>query len=219
MSKLYSLLGISILVLCSLPIFSGKLIDYLEKDFALKPVNTSKTADAVVVLSGMLRTIEGKDGLVYEWGEASDRIFAGIKLITEKKAPVLILTGGKLPWSVGRPEGEYLKEFAIKNGIASEVIQITENVQNTDQEAKAVAKLLNKKNPNIILVTSAFHMPRAQKVFEASGISISPFAVDFLGGADKANVTSFIPSAAAFGQTNFFIREIIGRLYYDLKYR
>jgi uncharacterized SAM-binding protein YcdF (DUF218 family) len=52
-------------------------------------------------------------------------------------------------------------------------------VQNTDQEAKAVAKLLNKEVPNIILVTSAFHMPRAQKVFEAAGIVVSPFPCRF----------------------------------------
>ena len=56
-------------------------------------------------------------------------------------------------------------------------------MQNTDQEAKAVANLLNKEVPNIILVTSAFHMPRAQMVFEAAGIAVSPFPVDFLSNA------------------------------------
>jgi uncharacterized SAM-binding protein YcdF (DUF218 family) len=91
-------------------------------------------------------------------------------------------------------------------------------VQNTDQEAKAVAKLLNKEVPNIILVTSAFHMPRAQKVFEAAGIVVSPFPVDFLSGADKTTLMHFIPSALAFRDTSFFVREIIGRLYYEIKY-
>jgi len=216
--KWISLSGVCILVLCSLPIISGKLIYYLEKDYVLKPTNTASTADAVVVLSGMIRTLKGSEGLVYEWGEASDRIFAGIDLIDEQKAPILILTGGHLPWSVGTPEGEYLKKIAIKNGISSEVIRVTENVQNTDQEAKAVAKLLNKTEPNVILVTSAFHMPRAQKVFEAAGLSVSSFAVDFLSGADEPTIMDFIPDAAAFRDTSFFIREIIGRLYYHLKY-
>ena len=166
----------------------------------------------------MVRTIEGANGLEYEWGEASDRIFAGIDLIKENKAPVLVLTGGKLPWSVGKPEGEHLRDIAEKLGVPSDVILLTENLQNTDQEAKAVAKLLNKDVPNIILVTSAFHMPRAQKVFEAAGIVVSPFPVDFLSGAGKVTIMTFIPSAGAFNQTSFFIREIIGRLYYKLKY-
>ena len=127
-------------------------------------------------------------------------VYCGLGIhIKENKAPVLVLTGGKLPWSVGKPEGEHLRDIAEKLGVPSDIILLTENVQNTDQEAKAVAKLLNKEVPNIILVTSAFHMPRAQKVFEAAGIVVSPFPVDFLSGADKTNLMHFIPSEGHFG--------------------
>ena len=34
-------------------------------------------------------------------------------------------------------------------------------------------------NPEIILITSAYHMPRAQKVFKAAAIKVIPFPVDF----------------------------------------
>jgi len=217
-SRIASVLAVSILIICSLPIFSNKLITYLENEYILSDASSAKTADAIVVLSGMVRTINGKNGLSYEWGEASDRIFAGIELIKKNKAPIMILTGGKLPWSVGKQEGEYLRDVAIKYGVQNKNILLTENVENTDQEAKAVGKLLNKTSPKIILVTSAFHMPRAQKVFEAVGINIEPFAVDFLSGADKYTIMNFIPSAKAFDRTSFFIRELIGRLYYNLKY-
>ena len=217
-SRIASVLAVSILIICSLPIFANKLITYLENGYILSDASSAKTADAIVVLSGMVRTINGKNGLSYEWGEASDRIFAGIELIKKNKAPIMILTGGKLPWSVGKPEGEYLRDVAIKYGVPNKNILLTENVENTDQEAKAVGKLLNKTSPKIILVTSAFHMPRAQKVFEAVGINIEPFAVDFLSGADKYTIMNFIPSAGALNQTSFFIRELIGRLYYSLKY-
>ena len=217
-SRRAGLAAIGILIVCSLPVFSNKLISYLERGYSLLPPASTKTADAIVVLSGMVRTIEGANGLAYEWSEASDRIFAGIDLIKENKAPVLVLTGGKLPWSVGKPEGEHLRAIAEKLGVPSDIILLTENVQNTDQEAKAVAKFLNKKVPNIILVTSAFHMPRAQKVFEAAGIEVSPFPVDFLSGADKTTLIHFIPSARSFRDTSFFVRELIGRIYYELKY-
>jgi len=217
-SRIASVLAVSILIICSLPIFSNKLITSLENEYILSDASSAKTADAIVVLSGMVRTINGKNGLSYEWTEASDRIFAGIELIKKNKAPIMVLTGGKLPWSVCKPEGEYLRDVAIKYGVPNKNILLTENVENTDQEAKAVGKLLNKTSPKIILVTSAFHMPRAQKVFEAVGINIEPFAVDFLSGADKYTIMNFIPSAGALNQTSFFIRELIGRLYYSLKY-
>ena len=216
-SKKISLIGVFILIFCSLHIVSDKLVAYLESDYQLsKPSNITST-DAIVVLSGMLKTINSKEGLDYEFSEASDRIFAGINLFKEKKAPKLILTRGKLPWSVGIPEGEYLKDFAIKNGISENNILLTENVENTDQEAKAVKKLLSEK-PKVMLVTSAFHMPRAQIVFEAAGINVVPFPVDFQKGLSKITFMSFMPSANALSETSFFVREMIGRTYYNLKY-
>ena len=217
-SKRASLLAISILVFCSLPVLSNKLISNLEKDYTLAPISSANKADAIVVLSGMVQTVEGTNGLVYELGEAADRIFAGIDLIKEEKAPVLILTGGKLPWSIGKTEGNYLQEICLKYGLSSEIVHITKSVQNTDQEAKAVAKFLKKEDSNIILVTSAFHMPRAKKVFEAAGVVVAPFPVDFRSPNKKITIIDFIPSAEALHNNSFFVRELIGRLYYTIKY-
>ena len=217
-SKKISLIGVSILIVCSLPIVSDKLVAYLESDYQLSKPSNVEPADAIVVLSGMIKTINSKEGLDYEFGGAVDRIFAGIDLFKEEKAPKLILTRGKLPWSIGIPEGEYLKDFAIKNGISENHIFLTENVENTDQEAKAIQKLLSKDNPRVILVTSAFHLPRARIVFEAADINVVPFPVDFLKGLSKLTFMSFIPSANALSGTSFFVREMMGRIYYNLKY-
>ena len=95
---------------------------------------------------------------------------------------------------------------------------LTDNVQNTDQEAKYVKKLLKTNNTNIILITSAFHMARAKKVFEAKNIKVSPFAVDFKSYSKKITIIDFIPDSNSLRDTSFFVREIIGRLYYNLKY-
>ena len=217
-SRKISFTGIAILILCSLPILSSELNAYLEKDYQLNRTSDVDTASAIVVLSGMVATIKTKDGFAYEWTDSVDRIFAGIDLFKENKAPFLILTGGKLPWSVGKPEGEYLRDVAMKYGIPKKYILLSENVENTDQEAKAVRKILSTDDLKVILVTSAFHMPRAKKVFEAAGITVIPFPVDFLSRAEKLTFMNFIPSAAAFYTTSFFIREIIGRAYYNLKY-
>ena len=217
-SKKIGLLGIFILLFCSIPIVSDKLIAYLESNYKLNQVSEVQEADAIVVLSGMVKVIKNKNNLEYEWGESVDRIFAGIELFKENKSQTLILTRGKLPWSVGVPEGEYLREFAIKFGVPEKNILLTENVENTEQEAKAIKKLFSINSPKVILVTSAFHMPRAQTVFEAAGIDIEAFPVDFQIGESKLTFMSFIPSANALSGTSFFVREMIGRTYYKLKY-
>ena len=217
-SKKINLLVIIILIFCSLPIISNKSISYLEKDYLPQDISIIDKADAIVVLSGMIKTIKADNGLKYEFDDSVDRILSGIDLFKNKKAPLLILTKGQLPWSIGISEGEYLKDFAIKFGVPKESILLTENVQNTNQEAKAVKKLLNTNEIKIILVTSAFHMPRAKKVFVASNIKVIPFAVDFGKIEKKVTIIDFIPSAASLSAISFVVRELLGRLYYNLKY-
>ena len=214
----FSLIGIIILIFSSLPIVSNKFIAYLEKDYQPIEIAEIENVDAIVVLSGMIRVIGDEENLKYEFTESVDRFFAGLDLFNNNNAPILILTRGKMPWSIGIAEGEYLKELAIKFGISEENIILTDEVQNTDQEAKAVKNLLANNNSRIILVTSAFHMPRAEKVFKAANINLIPFPVDFQNSKSKTTMMDFIPSAGALSNTSHFVREMIGRLYYNLKY-
>ena len=213
----FSLIGIIILILSSLPIISNKFIAYLEKDYQPIEIAEIENVDAIVVLSGMIRVIGDEENLKYEFTDSVDRFFAGLDLFNNNKSPILILTRGKMPWSLGIAEGEYLKELAIKYGVSEENIILTDEVQNTDQEAKAIKEILTE-DAKIILVTSAFHMPRAEKVFKAANINLIPYPVDFQNSKSKTTMMDFIPSAGSLFDTSHFVREMIGRLYYNLKY-
>ena len=213
----FSLIGIIILILSSLPIISNKFIAYLEKDYQPIEIADVENVDAIVVLSGMIRVIGDEENLKYEFTDSVDRFFAGLDLFNNNKSPILILTRGKMPWSLGIAEGEYLKELAIKYGVSEENIILTDEVQNTDQEAKAIKEILTE-DAKIILVTSAFHMPRAEKVFKAANINLIPYPVDFQNSKSKTTMMDFIPSAGSLFDTSHFVREMIGRLYYNLKY-
>lgn len=84
-SKKISLFGLLVLIFCSLPIISNKLIFYLEKDYNLQGMSNIGKADAIVVLSGMISTIKTKEKLSYEFGGAVDRILSGIDLFKKIK--------------------------------------------------------------------------------------------------------------------------------------
>jgi uncharacterized SAM-binding protein YcdF (DUF218 family) len=213
----FSLIGVIVLILSSLPIISNKFIAYLEKDYQPIEIAEIENVDAIVVLSGMIRVIGDEENLKYEFTDSVDRFFAGLDLFNNNKSPILILTRGKMPWSIGIAEGEYLKELAIKYGVSEENIILTDEVQNTDQEAKAIKEILTE-DAKIILVTSAFHMPRAEKVFKAANINLIPYPVDFQNSKSKTTMMDFIPSAGSLFDTSHFVREMIGRLYYNLKY-
>ena len=115
------------------------------------------------------------------------------------------------------PEGEFLAQFVKSQGVNKNQIILTEAVQNTNDEAIAVSKILPE-NSKIILVTSAFHMPRAKTVFENQNLKVIPYAVDFRLGEKKMDVLDFLPQANAFKDSSFYFREIIGRAYYSLRY-
>ena len=212
-----SVIGLMILMILSLPIVSGQLIKFLEQSYTPTNPNEIVSADTVIVLSGMVKTIEHNNGVQYEFSDAVDRIFAGIKLLKMGKAQKIILTRGQLPWSLGVPEGEFLAEFVQSQGIDPNKILLTEIVQNTNDEAKAISQMLPK-NSEVILVTSAFHMPRAKKVFQNQNLKVVPFAVDFRSSTKKIDILDFLPQANAFKDSNFYFREIIGRAYYSLRY-
>ena len=212
-----SLLALLLLTLLSLPLVSNQLIKSLERNYSVISPNELDTADTVVVLSGMLQTIKQDSMIHYEFSGAVDRIFAGINLLKMGKAQKIILTRGKLPWNKGVPEGDYLAEFLQSQGIDPNRILLTEIVQNTNDEAKAISKMLPKTS-KVILITSAFHMQRAEKVFQNQNLKIIPYAVDFRSSAKDIDVLDFLPQANAFKNSSFYFREIIGRLYYSLRY-
>lgn len=208
----------AIFLITSNPLVSDQMMGYLEVGQLKKSVDDVKKADAIIVLSGMLTTIETSKGLDFEWSDP-DRFFGGTELIRSDKAQLLIFTGGKLPWQkINSTEGAVLAKYAKNFGIDPSVIQITKEVQNTEDEAKAVKELLTTKDLNkIILVTSAFHMPRAKRLFEKQGFEVQPYPVDFKIEANTITMLDFLPSAFAMKNFEFALRELLGRAYYQIK--
>jgi uncharacterized SAM-binding protein YcdF (DUF218 family) len=99
-------------------------------------------------------------------------------------------------------------------GVPSQAVLLTEAVENTADEAKAVEKLLKRNQQRIILVTSAFHMPRSKQLFEENGFLVQPYSVDYKVDADRSTVLDFLPTAEALRKTEWGIRELLGRLFY-----
>ena len=210
--------AIGVLYIISTPIFSNNFFKLVEGSEYRKLISTINSADAIVVLSGMLEINEVGDSTYVEWGDP-DRFFGGIALFKAGKAQKLIFTGGKMPWDKAKKtEGDVLKEYAISNGIPTEKIIVTKDVENTADEAAAVKELIGTRK-RIILVTSAYHMYRAQRLFEKQGFKVIPYKVDFKVGRNKKKVIiDYLPDAESIKLTETGLREIIGRLFYLIKY-
>ena len=207
-------------------IFSNGLIadilwNLLEHPWKRLDYSLVAPSDGIVVLSSGRHLPPGNSKII-EWYDP-DRFLAGIDLYKENKSNRLIFTGGKNPLTSDLPpEGDiYIKE-AISMGLPKKDLFTTYSVNNTLQEAKAIKKLLNNELPliqkRIILVTSAFHMKRAKKVFENEGIIVQPYPVDFKSNVNFhssfRNPLSWMPSSSSLNKSSRAIREIIGRFVY-----
>jgi uncharacterized SAM-binding protein YcdF (DUF218 family) len=227
--KIYSVMGLILLYALSTFFVADFLFEKIEGKELKYFAKDAKPADGIVVLSGMMVHVESDAGPIPEWDDA-DRFFAGIDLYQAGKAPRLIFTGGTLPWEkVSLNEGMVLKTFAQRMGVPEASITVSREAQNTAQEAEAVWELFVSKAsqqslasdmshpPKILLVTSAFHMPRAQRLFERQGFEVEAFPVDFKVRARVMTPMDFLPNPHALRMTDILVRELLGRFYYQLK--
>ena len=213
-----SLFGLILLLIASLPLTADRIWIALESDYPYRPIDSVQNADAVVVLSGMLGGVETSEGVVSQWGGAIDRFFVGIDLLNAGKVPLIIFTRGEWPWLNLPPEGEVLAKRALMMGVNPGQILLTGTVETTAEEADEIKTLMEFAGmERVILVTSAYHMPRAKMLFDRAGINSIPHPTDFKSSGGHLNWMSFVPSAGGLSETSSGVRELIGRFYYRIK--
>lgn len=219
-------LALSLFWLGSTPWVSNHLVRWCEAGAVRHVATRMPKAQAIVVLSEGRTLAPGPAG-ISEWNDG-DRFWGGIELYRAGKAPWLVFTGGWAPWQPElAPESEVLKDWARLQGVPEAAIQVTGKVMNTADEAAAVAALLpglgttaDAKPGTVLLVTSAFHMPRAQRLFEQTGLEVLPCPVDFKARADQPfGAMDLLPNAGAWQRTEMAWRELLGRAWYFTRHR
>lgn len=109
-------------------------------------------ADAVVVLAG-------------EDGEA--RLATGFALLAQGAAPELVLTG-KLDHPPSKFGAERLRGMAMARGLAPDRIRVDAEATNTKEQAQDVVAMAKVSGwRTLLLVASAYHLPRATLTFVA----------------------------------------------------
>ncbi|RNA71438.1 YdcF family protein [Prosthecochloris sp. ZM_2] len=206
--------GVVWLWVMSTPAMGDVLMRFVEGTDRRVEVASLGEADAVVVLGGMVQQVPGVR--LGEWGEASDRFEGGIEVFRAGKAPLLIFTGAKMPWTPdARVEGDILYDRALELGVPEAALRVTERVGNTADEAREVRELLGGGRPRVILVTSAFHMRRAAMLFRRAGLEVEEFPVDFRTDVySERTLKDVLPQVDGLEDSEQAIREMIGVVYY-----
>ena len=213
--------ALAVLWLSSTSLVSDTLMRAVEGWQVRQPVSSAPHADAIVVLSGMLRAVPGAHATT-EWRDAVDRFDAGVELARAGKAPLLVFTSEWFPWDAGgMDKGRVLADRAVELGVARDSIVVSRRVSTTADEARAVFEVLAARSGShapkaVILVTSAFHMRRSALLFSRTGLSVQPFPVDFRTSAGPRSFVDLFPTAGGLFNTDTALRESYGYLYYTL---
>lgn len=221
-SKKFIVSSLGFLLFFSNGIISNELLKFIEYPWKRIDIELIKKADAIIVLSSGISLPPGNSKII-ELND-TDRFFSGLKLFKAGKANKLIFTGGSNPFKSKIPlVGDVFMKESQLLGISKENLRTTTQVFNTKQEALEVKKLIQKENTlfkkNIILITSAYHMKRAKKIFERNDFYVLPYPVDFKAyyGSYKNyffDPLNFFPSSSSLSKSSLAIREIIGRIVY-----
>jgi uncharacterized SAM-binding protein YcdF (DUF218 family) len=182
------------------------------------PTSSSKF-DAIVVLAGGIY-LQGSLRPQDELSEQSrHRTICGADLFIQGLAPKLLLAGGDSSvFGQGPPEAREMKRLAHRLGVADHAILLEEQSRNTYENAVHVKQLLA--GGSILLVTSAYHLPRAVALFSAQGFRVTPVPCGYETkdrpgrGLDQLNIMDFLPSTHALAITTDAVDELAGIVVY-----
>ncbi|MDP5339421.1 MAG: YdcF family protein, partial [Nodularia sp. (in: cyanobacteria)] len=215
-------LALSLLLVCSNAWVAKSLVRSLEWQHL--PSNPVPNAEAIVVLGGATKSAYPPRPTV-DLSEAGDRVIYAAQLYRQKKAPIIILSGGRIDWrGGGKPESADMADVLTSLGIPSEVIIQEPESLNTYQNAVNVKKILQSRGiGKVLLVTSAMHTPRSLKIFQRQGIDVIPAPTDFLvsqgelqelSSTPKAAILNLLPDTSNLQQFTNALKEYIGSFVY-----
>lgn len=191
------------------------------------PPTDLPAADAIVVLGGAVKPQSPPRPWI-DLSEAGDRVIHGAQLYRARKAPLVVLSGGRIDWKGGGPsESEDMAKLAEALGVPRSAMLQDPTSLNTYENAVNVRKLLEERGiRQILLVTSALHMPRSIQIFRKQGFEAVAAPTDFwVTDAElqysvdtlQAKLLNLIPDAENVNKVSRTLKEYIGLVVYRLR--
>lgn len=182
-------LGLLLLGLLGFRAVPDALLRALESSSSVPAASTVEAQQGVIVLGGAVGHPDSflAHGQV-PLGEAAERMTVPVGLMRKHPHLQLIFSGGEgRLLTTGTTESVLAQAFYEEQGLDMRRVTFEDGSRTTRENAQQVAQLLGKACAEPwLLVTSAWHMPRALAEFEAVGCAVTPYPVDFRTGASTA---------------------------------
>jgi uncharacterized SAM-binding protein YcdF (DUF218 family) len=215
-----SILSLALLLAFSCDVVARALMRPLEDQSRDSGLDVP-SAQAIVVLGGAIRMPSGihhSAGLI----DSSDRLLAAYRLYRGGKAPLIFCSGGNNPMSgqSGKTaEAVRMARLLEEWNVPSAAIQVEGESINTRENAiRSYQALAPRGIRRILLVTSAFHMPRAAGAFRKVGFEVIAAPADFHAGWEEPDILSrWLPRADNLVYSETALHEWLGLAIYRLR--
>jgi uncharacterized SAM-binding protein YcdF (DUF218 family) len=172
-------------------------------------------AQAIVVLGGEVRRGNGTDIPDRLGARSYERLALATDAYRRLHLPVVV-TGGR-PAEQDTSEGALMKA-ALESEFDVPVTWNEDQSRTTWENAVFTASLLRKAGiGKVVIVTHRWHLPRAVRSFERAGMRAVPWPAPETAPRG-GRVRDYLPSMSALQDSFYGLHEIIGGLYYELRY-
>ncbi|GJL51368.1 MAG: membrane protein [Nitrospirales bacterium] len=215
LGKVLVSVGFVLLTALSTEAISGRILQTLESQYVpltssqiqtLSVPSKSSKSPQIVVLAGGL-TGDPTLPLHLQILHASrERLLEGIRLYRLLPGSQLILTGGIGFQPV--PEATVLSRVAQTYGVKKSDIVLEVQSRDTKDHPRFVSALV--KDEPFILVTSAYHMPRAMKLFAKYNLFPLPSPIGHWKPERTFSIWSWIPGSSGLRLADMAMHEYLG---------
>jgi len=208
--------SLAVLWLMSTGAVSTVLTNLLESRHP-RPEKLSQPPGAIVMLTGQTDDARITPSY-YEFNESGDRFVETMRLAQLYPSAVVLLSGGNsalLP--AGRQhEGRVLARLARELGLSPSRLLVDDSRTTRENALESRRLILQRgiKGP-VLLVTSAWHMPRSMGCFAKVGQPVIPWPVDYQ--RHGYGLGSFIPKSSPLDRNRRVLHELAGLLGYWFK--
>lgn len=206
--------GIALLLFFSLEPVSNALWRSLENP-PLRTVREGVTYDVAILLGGVVDDRAQASSGERAFNDNNERLLETFDLLREGKARYAIVSGGVVDASRTRVfEAQALADQLVQWGIDPSRVVVEGHARNTYENAVDSAAIVRARGwRDVLIVTSAFHMPRAYGCFRAVGLAVDTLPVDFRSYGDPYS-GELLPRSKHLDDSGAAIREWSGRWIY-----